>query len=76
MSDDIAADGRHKNPTPATLEHAGAGGPTYILILANRDSVLGTAKNGPAFKTVATVCVAVVGLLSFIVLVDTLVGAG
>ena len=31
---------------------------TYVLILANRSKVLGTAKNGPIFKAVATVCVA------------------
>ena len=49
---------------------------TYILILANRSTVLGKAKNGPIFKTVATVCVAVVGVLSFIVLVETLFGLG
>jgi Mn2+/Fe2+ NRAMP family transporter len=49
---------------------------TYILILANRSTVLGKAKNGPLFKTVATVCVAVVGILAFIVLVETLFGLG
>ncbi|MGB8407109.1 MAG: divalent metal cation transporter [Mycobacterium sp.] len=47
---------------------------TYVLILANRSKVLGAAKNGPIFKTVATVCVAVVGLLSFVVLVETVFG--
>jgi len=45
---------------------------TYILILANRRSVLGAAANGPAFKAVATVCVVVVGALSALVLVQTL----
>ena len=45
---------------------------TYVLILANRSTVLGTAKNGPIFKAVASVCVAVVGLLSFVVLIETL----
>ena len=49
---------------------------TYILILANRSTVLGKAKNGPLFKTVATVCVAVVGILAFIVLVETVFGLG
>ena len=49
---------------------------TYILILANRSTVLGSAKNGPIFKAVATVCVAVVGLLSFVVLVQTVFGLG
>ena len=48
---------------------------TYVLILANRKSVLGGAANGRIFKWVATVCVAVVGLLSFVVLVQTVVGA-
>jgi Mn2+/Fe2+ NRAMP family transporter len=49
---------------------------TYILILANRSTVLGTAKNGPIYKGVATVCVAVVGLLSFVVLAQTVFGLG
>jgi Mn2+/Fe2+ NRAMP family transporter len=49
---------------------------TYVLILANRSTVLGTPKNGPIFKAVATVCVAVVGLLSFVVLVETVFGLG
>ena len=49
---------------------------TYILILANRSTVLGAAKNTPLFKAVATVCVAVVGLLSFVVLVQTVFGLG
>jgi Mn2+/Fe2+ NRAMP family transporter len=47
---------------------------TYILILANRRSVLGDAANGPAFRAVATVCVAVVGCLSAFVLVQTVAG--
>jgi len=47
---------------------------TYILTLANRSTVLGPAKNGPIFKAVATVCVAVVGLLSFVVLIQTVSG--
>jgi hypothetical protein len=41
---------------------------TYILILANRRSVLGNAANGPIFRAVATLCVTVVGLLSAVVL--------
>ena len=49
---------------------------TYVLILANRSKVLGTAKNGPIFKAVATVCVAVVGILSFVVLLETVFGLG
>lgn len=48
---------------------------TYVLILPNRSTVLGAAKNGPNFKTVATLCVAVVGALSF-VLIETLFGLG
>jgi Mn2+/Fe2+ NRAMP family transporter len=47
---------------------------TYILILANRRSVLGDAANGPAFRAVATVCVAVVAVLSAAVLVQTVSG--
>jgi len=49
---------------------------TFILILANRRSVLGTAVNGPIFRVVATVCVAVVGVLSFVVMIQTLAGVG
>ena len=47
---------------------------TYILILANRRSVLGAAANGPVFRAVATVCVAVVGVLSALVLAQTVAG--
>ena len=47
---------------------------TYILILANRRSVLGDAANGPIFRAVATVCVAVVGVLSLVVLGQTVGG--
>lgn len=47
---------------------------TFILILANRRSLLGDAANGPAFRVVATVCVIAVGALSAIVLVQTLLG--
>jgi len=47
---------------------------TYVLILANRSSVLGAARNGPRFKVVATICVATVGILSFVVLVQTVLG--
>ena len=49
---------------------------TYVLILANRPTVLGKAKNGPIFKTVATVCVRIVALLSFVVVVQTVFGLG
>ena len=47
---------------------------TYILILANRKSVLGKAANGPVFRAVATVCVAGVSILSAVVLVQTVAG--
>ena len=49
---------------------------TYILILANRRAVLGTAVNGPIFKVVATLCVAMVSVLSFVVLVQTVAKLG
>ena len=42
-----------------------------MLILANRASVLGGAKNGRVFKVVATISVVVVAILSAIVLVQT-----
>jgi Mn2+/Fe2+ NRAMP family transporter len=47
---------------------------TFILILANRRSVLGDAVNGPRFKAVATICVVVVSVLAAIVLVLTVLG--
>jgi Mn2+/Fe2+ NRAMP family transporter len=47
---------------------------TYVLILANRRSVLGDAVNGSRFRVVATVCVVVVAVLSFLVLLYTLRG--
>jgi Mn2+/Fe2+ NRAMP family transporter len=47
---------------------------TYVLILCNRRSVLGTAVSGRRFKVVATVSVAVVGVLSLVVMVQTLAG--
>ena len=43
----------------------------YILILANKKSLLGKAANGPIFRSVATFCVAIVGVLSIVVLVQT-----
>ncbi|HTQ16404.1 hypothetical protein [Mycobacterium sp.] len=49
---------------------------TYVLILANRSNVLGMAKNGLTFKAVATACVAVVDILSFVVLLETVFGLG
>ncbi len=47
---------------------------TFILILANRRSVLGDAANRPRFKFVATVCVVVVAVLAATVLVLTVLG--
>lgn len=47
---------------------------TYILILANRRSVLGDAANGRAFRIIATISVITVGALSATVLVQALVG--
>jgi Mn2+/Fe2+ NRAMP family transporter len=47
---------------------------TYVLILANRRTVLGAAVNGRIFRVVATVSVAVIGALSFVVLVQTVAG--
>ena len=47
---------------------------TYVLILANRRSVLGDAVNGSRFRVVATVSVAVVAVLSFLVLLYTVKG--
>jgi Mn2+/Fe2+ NRAMP family transporter len=44
---------------------------TFILVLANRRSVLGDAVNGPRFRVVATVCVVVIALLASVVLVQT-----
>jgi len=44
---------------------------TFILVLANRRSLLGDAANGPVFRVVATVSVASVGLLSVIVLSES-----
>ena len=43
----------------------------FILVLANRRSVLGDAANGPRFRVLATLCVAVVAMLSAVVLVQT-----
>jgi NRAMP (natural resistance-associated macrophage protein)-like metal ion transporter len=46
----------------------------YILILANKKSLLGHAANGPIFRSAATVCVTVVSVLSVVVLVQTVGG--
>lgn len=47
---------------------------TYILILANKKSLLGDHANGPIFKTVATICVGAISVLSMVVLVTTVAG--
>ena len=47
---------------------------TYVLILANRKRRAGNGRQRPVFKVVATLCVAVVGVLSFVVLVQTVAG--
>jgi Mn2+/Fe2+ NRAMP family transporter len=46
----------------------------FILILANRRSVLGDAVNGRKFKVVAAICVFVVSVLAATVLVLTVLG--
>src|SRR5262249_41260657 len=43
--------------------------PVFLLILATRRSLLGRAANGPVFNAVATVSVAVVGVLALTVAV-------
>jgi Mn2+/Fe2+ NRAMP family transporter len=43
----------------------------FILVMANRRSLLGDAANGSVFKWVSTVSVATVGALSLVVLVQT-----
>ena len=46
----------------------------FILILANRRSVLGNAANGPKLKAAALVCVVVIAVLALVVLVQTVAG--
>jgi len=43
----------------------------FVLILANRRSVLGDAVNGPIFRLVATACIAAVSVMSTIVVVQS-----
>lgn len=45
---------------------------TFILILANRRAVLGDAVNGPRFRVVATISVAVIATMAAVVLLQTL----
>lgn len=46
----------------------------FVLVLANRSSVLGDAANGPWFRRAAALCVTAVSILSVIVLVQTVAG--
>jgi NRAMP (natural resistance-associated macrophage protein)-like metal ion transporter len=46
----------------------------YLLVLANKRSLLGAAANGPIFRAVATVCIALVSVLSLTVLTQTVLG--
>jgi Mn2+/Fe2+ NRAMP family transporter len=46
----------------------------FILILANRRSLLGEAANGPVFRAVAFVCIFAVGTLSLVVFGQTVLG--
>jgi Mn2+/Fe2+ NRAMP family transporter len=46
----------------------------YVLILANRRSVLGDAANGRVFRVVATICVSAIAALALTVLVLTVAG--
>lgn len=48
----------------------------FVLILANRRSVLGSAANGPVYRAVATVCVAAVAVLALAVVVLKILGIG
>lgn len=41
---------------------------TYVLVLANRRTLLGDAANGPVFRVVATVCVVLVAVMATAVL--------
>ena len=43
----------------------------FVLVMANRRSVLGPVANGPVFRVVSTVCVVAVSAMSLIVLVQT-----
>ena len=48
----------------------------FILILANRRSLLGAAANGRVFRAVATVCVCSVAVLALAVVVLKILGIG
>jgi Mn2+/Fe2+ NRAMP family transporter len=47
---------------------------TFLLILANRRGVLGTAVNGPRFRVVALICVVVIAVLASVVFLQTVAG--
>jgi len=47
---------------------------TYILLLANNRNLLGSAANGRLLRIVATVCIGIIGILSFTVLLSTVTG--
>lgn len=47
---------------------------TYVLVLANRKSVLGEAANGRGFRIVATISVVGVGILSATVVIQSILG--
>jgi len=46
----------------------------FLLVLANRRSVLGDAVNSPRFRVVATVCVIAIAVLAVVVVVQTVLG--
>lgn len=46
---------------------------TYVLVLANRPSVLGPAANRPLFRLVATICVVAVAIMSALVLIQAVI---
>ncbi|HEY3608589.1 MAG TPA: divalent metal cation transporter [Pseudonocardiaceae bacterium] len=47
---------------------------TYVLVLANRRTLLGAAANGPVFRAVATACVAIIAVMAAAVLALTVAG--
>jgi NRAMP (natural resistance-associated macrophage protein)-like metal ion transporter len=49
---------------------------TYVLVLANRRSLLGAAANGPVFRAVATLCVVVIAVMAALVFGMTVTGIG
>jgi Mn2+/Fe2+ NRAMP family transporter len=47
---------------------------TFILVLANRPSVLGDAANTRVFRAVATACVIAIAIMAVLVVAQTLTG--